>query len=106
MMTEDIFPCNICDQREVCNGDLCHEERQDAPPAYFKKDTGKWVVKQPNGLLCYYDAEEGKVILMDQTRDQIIDYRCRTCGIPVSEIARDTDGQLEFQPFRWEDVKK
>lgn len=69
-----------------------------------KPDIGHWVVKQPDGLFCYYDEKSGRIEMKDMTLEDIILYREKTWRMPYDYARRDTLSQVEFQPVRWEDI--
>lgn len=109
-----IFPCDICDHLEgtVCTADELQRDAADIPvcpcsgPFKGKPDMGCWVVEQPDGLFCYYDATAGRIEAGDMTMEDVILYREKVCGIPYELARRDTLLQVESRPMRWEDIRK
>ena len=95
------FPCCICDDAPTCAGDRCLEETPSNRTTYMKRDVGRWVVRQPDGLLAYYDEQTGETIKKDLTLDEMVRYRSEITGVPEHDIRKDTLNQLEFLPFRF-----
>ena len=110
-----VFPCSICDLQDgsLCNADALKRDVNDIPgcplsPQYQpqKPDIGHWVVRQPDGLFCYYDERSGKIKKRDMTLQEIILHRQMVCGMSMQHSKEDTMSQVEHQPVRWEDITR
>lgn len=110
----DVFPCSICDNidESVCSADALKRNVNDIPCCPLstnpsnKPDIGHWVVKQPDGLFCYYNETSGMIEGKDMTLQEIILHREKTCRMSYEQAERDTLAQVEFQVVRWEDVTR
>lgn len=72
---------------------------------FEKKDMGRWVVVQPNGLLSYYDEQTRTIIAKDMTPEDLAGFRSSIYRMPYDETLEDTRRQMQFRPIRWEDIK-
>lgn len=112
------FPCIICDHLDgtICSAD---KERREAdslprcplaptptPSPFIKPDIGKWVVKQPDGLFCYYNELTGSIEAEGLNLEQIIFLRMDESRLSYEVIEKDTLAQIEFLPFTWEDITR
>lgn len=108
------FPCCLCDHLSgvACSADVLGRDIKDIPvcplaeTSMVKPDIGCWVVRQPNGLFCYYNEKCRRVEAMDMTLEEVILYRERTCGMPHPFAEKDTLAQVKHRVFRWEDVTR
>lgn len=117
------FPCIICDRLDgsSCSADSMKRNVIDIPccplstttdkaqpeiPRKEKPDIGHWVIRQPDGLFCYYDEETGTIKKRDMTLEEVILYREMTCGMSHRHAEDDTRSQVEHQPVRWEDITR
>ncbi len=118
-----VFPCVICDllDGERCVADAMKRDVNDIPdcplyattdkaqsetPKKDKPDIGHWVVRQPDGLFCYYDEDTGTIKKRDMTLDEVILYREITYVMSHQHAEDDTRLQVEYQPVRWEDITR
>lgn len=120
-----VFPCIICDRLvgSSCSADELERDVNDIsgcplspPPApqeivveetrREKPDMGHWVIKQPDGLFCYYDETSGKIERRDMALEDVIFYRVMTYGMDFDHAEEDTKSQVEHQPIRWEDITR
>ena len=110
------FPCVICELLEgaSCSADDMNRNVKDISvcPLYAdierakpeKPDLGHWVIRQPDGLFCYYNEETGEIERRDMTLEEVILYREETCGMSHQHSEDDTRLQVEHQPVRWDDI--
>jgi len=117
------FPCVICDlvKGEFCSADALNryvkditvcplyadiEKARPEIPRREKPDIGHWVIRQPDGLFCYYNEVTGKIERRDMTLEEVILHREQTWGMSHQHSEDDTRLQVEHQPVRWEDITR
>lgn len=117
----DSFPCLICDHldgsscsadglgRDVADISACPlyegiERARPEIPRREKPDIGHWVIRQPDGLFCYYNEVTGRMERRDMTLEEVIRHREEAFGMSHQHSEDDTRSQVEHQPVRWDDI--
>lgn len=65
---------------------------------------GKYAVKQPNGLYCYYSDSLHQIWAYNMTFEQLVEYNARTWDKTLEEASRDMRWCLENPLYSFDEL--
>lgn len=65
---------------------------------------GKYAVKQPNGLYCYYGDSSHEIWAYNMTFEQLVQYNAETWGKTEEQAKQDMLWDIENPIYNWDEL--